>query len=199
MSGADIQNCLKECFTRLPNLFFVEFLIYSHHSLFRLPGKRFPRWFWLKCPSSWCHSINGRGGPPWNCQQSRQRRFRLVLATCSTGVKESCLQPHSPLHTVGAQCLEFASLHTTSYTCFCWVFDLSHFCQKKCKYRKTSNCWKFLSQKNRPCWFSTLQKWHIVTYHTTHSCLTQPICCCLSGLSCSSAEPGERALNLCLL
>lgn len=74
-----------------------------------------------------------------------------------------------------------------------WVFDLSYFYQKKCKYRKTPKCWKFLSQKNRPCWFSALQQQHVVTHHTTH-----PVCYSLSGwasaLSSSSAEPGGRSV-----
>lgn len=79
-----------------------------------------------------------------------------------------------------------------------WVFDLSCFYWKKCKYRKPSKCGKFLWQKNRPCWFSTLQQRHVVTHYTTHRCLAQPICHLIpgwaSGLSCSSAEPGERSV-----
>lgn len=162
------QISLRVYFTRLPTLFFVEFLTYSPHSLFRLPGKPFPRWFWLKCPSSWCHTINGRAGPPWNCQKSRRCRFRLALATCSTGVKESCLQPHSPLCTVGAQCLEIAPVHTTSYTSLRWVFDLSYFCQKKFKYSKTSKVLEdFVTERSTLLVFylaTVTQLWHITPH-----------------------------------
>lgn len=34
---------------------------------------------------------------------------------------------------------------------------------KKCTYeKKKTNCWQFLSKKNRPCWFPTLQWRHII-------------------------------------
>lgn len=167
MSSVGVLNFLRKFFTRLTNLFSVMFLIYSSLSLFRLPRKHFPRWFWLKCPSSWCHTISGRGGPPWNCQKSRQCRFRLALATCSRGVKESCLQPHSPLHSVGAQCLEIAPvtpLLSSACTLSLWSFlflSEEMEIQKNLQVREVFDLVSFLS----------CNSWHIVTHHTTPTSL----------------------------
>lgn len=141
--------------------------------------------------------MNGSSGPPWNFQNSRRRRFRLAVVTCSTGVKENCLQPHSPLHTVDAQCLEIAPV-TPLLSPACTeplIFPIS--IGRNVNTEKPPSTGSFCRRKIDlvgflPCNSDTL--WHI----TSHSWLTQPICCSLSvwasELSCSTAEPGKRSV-----
>jgi len=115
---------LEESMSLLWYFFSLQYLWFILAVPCRLPGKLFPRWFWLKCRSSWCHTINCRAGHLWNCRKQRRCRLQPHAGHTYHWGEESCLLAFFPFILWGVQCLKIVPV-TLSYPLVLCVFDIS--------------------------------------------------------------------------
>lgn len=86
--------------------------------------------------------------------------------------------------------------HTILPTCTLCLWYFLFLTGRNVHMKKKNNCWQFLSKKNRPCWFPTLQWWHIIPRLITWHDLPAAWCQWAPAWNCSHSTASSVRTNI---